>query len=422
METGKVWVLDGQTGVTLLPWDSTIIVPPSPNVALRAARNAAASEPSGGSRHVGLEEGWTEEELVTSHYRPAEPSDPEAGARTSPRDDDALAELYMSGERPSEEALGEALRRATLANKVVPVLCGAALRNRGVQPLLDAVVDYLPSPTEILPVRGENPRNGEPEERPADDKAPFCGLAFKVAMVEGRKAVYVRIYSGTLNSGDDVFNPRLGPTGKEKEQKGRGGDKDKEKAAPRGRTEKISRLFSVHADSRDKLEKAGAGTIVLAMGLRDTATGDTLCSPQHPIALERIDVLDQVEVWREWRIAAIAGLESALAAGEPRAASLLALAYDHGDFGPFSPRLAAPDPYRAFVYRRLHTLIAQRTATSNLQNEASVEEKAGASLTEGQRRAAAADAQRLFELHYAALAPGERDNGINGDDFAACER
>ena len=138
--------------------------------------------------------------------------------------------------------------------------------------------------------------------------------------------------------------------------------------------------------------------------------------------LERIDVLDQVEVWREWRIAAIAGLESALAAGEPRAASLLALAYDHGDFGPFSPRLAAPDPYRAFVYRRLHTLIAQRTATSNLQNEASVEEKAGASLTEGQRRAAAADAQRLFELHYAALAPGERDNGINGDDFAACER
>ena len=84
-----------QTGATLLPWDSTIIVPPSPNVALRAARNAAASEPSGGSRHVGLEEGWTEEELVTSHYRPAEPSDPEAGARTSPRDDDALAELDL---------------------------------------------------------------------------------------------------------------------------------------------------------------------------------------------------------------------------------------------------------------------------------------------------------------------------------------
>lgn len=84
-----------QTGVTLLPWDSTIIVPPSPNVALRAARNAAASEPSGGSRHVGLEEGWTEEELVTSHYRPAEPSDPEVGARTSPRVDDALAELDL---------------------------------------------------------------------------------------------------------------------------------------------------------------------------------------------------------------------------------------------------------------------------------------------------------------------------------------
>ncbi|MCS6913288.1 MAG: elongation factor G [Myxococcales bacterium] len=203
--------------------------------------------------------------------------------------DDALAELYLQGISPDEETLRQALRRATLAGRVVPVLCGAALRNRGIQPLLDAVVHYLPSPADVPPVRGINPRTGQQEERPADEKAPLCALAFKVVMIEGRKAVYLRLYSGTLNAGDEVFNPRLPPVVKE----GRG---PREPRAPvlRGRSERVTRLFSVHADSRDKIDTAKAGMIVLAVGLRDTATGDTLCSPQHPVVLESIDTYEPV--------------------------------------------------------------------------------------------------------------------------------
>jgi elongation factor G len=213
--------------------------------------------------------------------------------------DDALAELYLGGVAPDEDTLRQALRRATLAGKVVPVLCGAALRNRGVQPLLDAVVDFLPSPLDIPPVKGQSPRTGQPEERPADDKAPFCALAFKIAMIEGRKAVYLRVYSGVLNAGDDVFNPRLTQAGKDRRgpqhpKTGAGAQPDKDKSPPRGRTEKVARLFSVHADNREKLEQARTGMIVLASGLKDTATGDTICDPGHPIVLERIDSYEPV--------------------------------------------------------------------------------------------------------------------------------
>ncbi len=205
--------------------------------------------------------------------------------------DDELAEKYLTGEAIDEASLRAAIRRATLANKAVPVMCGAALRNRGIQPLLDAVVDFLPAPTEVPPVVGHHPKTGEVEQRPADDKAPLCALAFKVAMVEGRKAVYLRIYSGTLKAGDDVWNPRLGPPNKDRD-KGKGRDGGSEK--PLGRLEKVARLFSVHADSRDKIDDAKAGSIVLAVGLKDTATGDTLCDPRAPIALERIDTYQPV--------------------------------------------------------------------------------------------------------------------------------
>ena len=201
--------------------------------------------------------------------------------------DDALAEQYLAGVQPDADTLLQAIRRATLANRMVPVLCGSALRNKGVQPLLDAVVDFLPSPADVPPLRGINPRKDETEERPPDDKAPFCGLAFKVTMFEGRKAVYIRIYSGMLAEGDEVFNPRLGAAGKER--KGSGPEN-----AARGRTEKVARLFSVHADRREKCERAGAGMIVLAVGLKDTATGDTLSSPQAPLVLERIDAYEPV--------------------------------------------------------------------------------------------------------------------------------
>jgi elongation factor G len=204
--------------------------------------------------------------------------------------DDELAEKYLAGEDIDEPSLRAAIRRATLANKAVPVMCGAALRNRGIQPLLDAVIEFLPAPTEVPPVTGHHPRTGEPEQRAADDKAPLCALAFKVAMVEGRKAVYLRIYSGTLKAGDDVWNPRLGPPNKDR-GKDRGGSTAEK---PLGRLEKVARLFSVHADSRDKIDEAKAGSIVLAVGLKDSATGDTLCDPRAPIALERIDTYQPV--------------------------------------------------------------------------------------------------------------------------------
>src|SRR6185503_14149313 len=118
---------------------------------------------------------------------------------------------------------------------------GTALRNKGIQPLLDAVVDYLPSPLEVPAVHGVKPGTEEVEERVADDKQPLAALAFKVAMFEGRKTVFVRVYSGTLSVGDDVFNPRL------------------------KKSEKVARLFQVHADRRERIERIGAGYIVAAM-------------------------------------------------------------------------------------------------------------------------------------------------------------
>ncbi|HPH25385.1 MAG TPA: elongation factor G [Pseudomonadota bacterium] len=204
--------------------------------------------------------------------------------------DDALAELYLAGEAVDAATLRAAIRRVTLANKAVPVLCGAALRNRGIQPLLDAVVDFLPAPTEVPPMVGTHPRTGEPEQRAPDDKAPLCALAFKVVMVDGRKAVYLRIYSGILHAGEDVFNPRLSSTDKSKHP----AKEAEKKAAPQGRVEKVARLFSVHAASREKLEQAHAGSIVLAVGLKDTATGDTLCDTKAPILLESIGTYQPV--------------------------------------------------------------------------------------------------------------------------------
>jgi elongation factor G len=185
--------------------------------------------------------------------------------------DDAVAEKFLEGAPISTEELVAALRRATVGVKLVPVLAGTALRNKGVQPLLDAVVDYLPSPVDVPPIEGTDPRKPEVKlSRPPDDKAPFSALAFKIAMDEGRKVVYLRIFSGTLRPGDDVLNPRA------------------------GQNEKVARLFQVHADKRERIDKAGAGMIVAAMGLKQATTGDTLCSASQPIVLERIDAYEPV--------------------------------------------------------------------------------------------------------------------------------
>jgi elongation factor G len=184
--------------------------------------------------------------------------------------DDAIANAFLDGQPISEEVLKAALRKGTIGCVIVPVLAGAALRNKGVQPLLDAVCDYLPSPIDVPPIKGVVPGTEEPASRPPDDAAPFCALAFKVAMDDGRKAVYLRIYSGVLKPGEEIQNART------------------------RRNEKVARLFSVHANRREKIERAGAGSIVVAMGLRDAGTGDTLCSPKAPILLERIDTYEPV--------------------------------------------------------------------------------------------------------------------------------
>jgi elongation factor G len=184
--------------------------------------------------------------------------------------DDAIATAYLEGKPIDGAALIAALRKGTLKCGIVPVLAGSALRNKGVQPLLDAVCDYLPSPTEVPPIQGTNPVTGEPTTRPPEDAAPFCALAFKVAMDEGRKTVFLRIYSGVLKPGDEVQNART------------------------RRNEKVARLFSVHANRRERIERAGAGSIVVAMGLKDAGTGDTVYAPKAPILLGRIEAHEPV--------------------------------------------------------------------------------------------------------------------------------
>jgi elongation factor G len=184
--------------------------------------------------------------------------------------DDAVANDFLEGRPIDEDRLKAALRKGTLACGMVPVLTGAALRNKGVQPLLDAVCDYLPSPVDLPPVEGTIPGSNEKTSRPPEDSAPLAALAFKVAMDDGRKAVYLRVYSGVVKAGDEVQNART------------------------RKNEKIARLFSVHANRRERIERSGAGTIVVAMGLRDAGTGDTICAPRAPILLERIDAYEPV--------------------------------------------------------------------------------------------------------------------------------
>jgi elongation factor G len=179
--------------------------------------------------------------------------------------DDHLTEKYLNGEEISETEMKGVLRKATISMQAVPVLCGAALRNQGIQPLIDAIVDYLPSPLDVPPAEGTHPVTGEREERAPKDEAPFSALAFKVLMDEGRKLVFIRIYSGILNVGEEVYNPRL------------------------KKSEKISRIFQMHANQRTRVEAAKTGEIVTVMGLKETTTGDTLCDRAHPILLEPID-------------------------------------------------------------------------------------------------------------------------------------
>jgi elongation factor G len=179
--------------------------------------------------------------------------------------DDHLVEKYLSGEEISEQEMKATLRKATIAMRAVPVLCGAALRNQGIQPLIDAILDYLPSPLDVPSVKGTDPKTGREITRMAKEEESLSALTFKIFMDQGRKLAYVRIYSGVLKVGKEVYNPRL--------RKG----------------EKISRIFLMHANQRTRVEEARTGEIVAVMGLKDTTTGDTLCDPGHPVLLEPID-------------------------------------------------------------------------------------------------------------------------------------
>ncbi|MBW1917522.1 MAG: elongation factor G [Deltaproteobacteria bacterium] len=178
--------------------------------------------------------------------------------------DDDFMERYLA-EKPLElEEIQAALHRATISLKGVPVYCGAALKNKGVQPLLDGIVRYLPNPIEVAAITGENPQTKAKETRPARDDAPLAALAFKIMMDQGRRQTFVRIYSGILKTGQELYNP------------------------VKDITEKVARILRLHANKRERLDEARAGSIVALMGLKATTTGDTLCSADHPIILEPI--------------------------------------------------------------------------------------------------------------------------------------
>ena len=185
--------------------------------------------------------------------------------------DDALAEKFLAEQEPDPVELARAIRKGCIGLGLVPVLCGAALRNKGISLLLDAVVDYLPSPLDLPPVAGVDP--ADPQRRllrSPKDSEPLAALAFKVAMEEGRKQVFLRVFSGALEPGREVLNVRT------------------------GEKEKVARLFEIHAHKRERVARAGAGSIVAAAGLKNATTGDTLCDERHPILLERIDTYEPV--------------------------------------------------------------------------------------------------------------------------------
>jgi elongation factor G len=179
--------------------------------------------------------------------------------------DDVLLEKFLEGETPTIEELKAGIRQATIDLKVFPVICGSAFKNKGVQTLLDAVVDYLPSPLDKPPVEGINPsRLSRIEIRKPEDSEPLAALAFKIINDPFGKLGFVRVYSGSLKTGDTVLNPRT------------------------GKTERIGRLVKMHADKREDVSEILSGDICACVGLKDLKTGDTLCAPHHPIALGAI--------------------------------------------------------------------------------------------------------------------------------------
>ena len=221
---------------------------------------------------------WDDDTLGATFYYEDIPEE-ELGRATEYRDllietladmDDEITEAYLAETPINERMLSAAIRKATLGLELVPVLCGSALKNKGVQPLLDAIVAYLPSPRDLPPMNGTHPEGGQIIACPPEDQQPLAALIFKVALMQGRKLSYVRVYSGRLEAGKEVYNPT------------------------RKFKEKLSRILHIHANKRQRVDMAGAGSIVGVVGLKRSSTGETLCSREHPVLLENIDVYEPV--------------------------------------------------------------------------------------------------------------------------------
>jgi elongation factor G len=217
---------------------------------------------------------WHDETMGAKYSVEAVPADLQKKAEafrmqlieTVAEHDDDMLHKFLEGETPTAEELKKALRAATIAMQVFPVLCGSAFKNKGVQTLLDAVVDFLPSPLDVPPVQGIDPDDHSVIlTREASDDAPFSALGFKLINDQYGKLGFIRLYSGVLKTGDTVLNPRT------------------------GKTERVGRLVKMHANKREDITEIYAGDICACVGLKELKTGDTLCSPQHPIALSAID-------------------------------------------------------------------------------------------------------------------------------------
>ena len=185
--------------------------------------------------------------------------------------DEELMEKYFEGEEPTVEQIKKIIRKATIANEMVPVTCGTAYRNKGVQPLLDAIVDFMPAPTDVEAIKGINPDTGEEENRHSSDSEPFSALAFKIATDPFvGKICYFRVYSGTVDAGAGVYN------------------------SVKQNRERMGRILQMHANHREDLETCYAGDIAAAVGLKNTTTGDTLCDEKHPVILESMNFPEPV--------------------------------------------------------------------------------------------------------------------------------
>ena len=221
---------------------------------------------------------WDEDSLGASYqtldiadeYRPEADKYREKLLEAVAEYDDDLMEAYLSEEPIEVPNILEAIRKATVALELVPVLCGSALRNKGIQPLLDGIVEFLPSPLEVPPIQGTHPETGDIIECQAKDSDPLAALIFKVSMIEGRKLSFVRVYSGKIKVGEELFNPSL------------------------KKKEKLTRILQMHANKRERVDTVGAGSIVGVVGLKDSSTGETLSTFEHPVLLEKIEIYEPV--------------------------------------------------------------------------------------------------------------------------------